>query len=218
MSLMLKIKEYFNTFILAVCAGMCIGVGGTVYLMCTSKLLGAVLFSVGLLTILVFGLKLFTGMTGYLFGEQSKLKYLITLILVWSGNFMGTFLVGLAVRNTRIAVTIIQTAQTLVATKLEDSWYSLMILGVFCGLLMYIGVDSFKKLQANYGALRTLMPIICVTTFIIAGFEHCIANMFYCTVAGLSLKSVIMILVVTVGNILGSFIIPTASLCIKTRS
>jgi formate/nitrite transporter FocA (FNT family) len=218
MSLMLKIKEYFNTFILAVCAGMCIGVGGTVYLMCTSKLLGAVLFSVGLLTILVFGLKLFTGMTGYLFGERSKLKYLTTLILVWSGNFIGTFLVGLAVRNTRIALTIIPTAQVLVATKLEDSWYSLMILGVFCGLLMYIGVDSFKKLQDNYSALRTLMPMICVATFIIAGFEHCIANMFYCTVAGLSLKSVIMILVVTVGNILGSFIIPTASLCIKTRS
>jgi formate/nitrite transporter FocA (FNT family) len=218
MSLMLKIKEYFNTFVLAVCAGMCIGVGGTVYLMCTSKLLGAVLFSVGLLTILVFGLKLFTGMTGYLFGERSKLKYLITLILVWSGNFTGTFLVGLAVRNTRIALTIIPTAQVLVATKLEDSWYSLMILGVFCGLLMYIGVDSFKKLQDNYSTLRTLMPIICVATFIIAGFEHCIADMFYCAVAGLSLKSVIMILVVTVGNILGSFIIPTASLCIKTRS
>jgi formate/nitrite transporter FocA (FNT family) len=218
MSLMRKLREYFNAFILAICAGMCIGVGGTVYLMCTSKLLGAVLFSVGLLTILVFGLKLFTGMTGYLFGERSKLKYLTTLILVWSGNFIGTFLVGLAVRNTRIALTIIPTAQVLVATKLEDSWYSLMILGVFCGLLMYIGVDSFKKLQDNYSALRTLMPMICVATFIIAGFEHCIANMFYCTVAGLSLESVIMILVVTVGNILGSFIIPTASLCIKTRS
>lgn len=215
---MLKLREYFNTFILAICAGICIGVGGTVYLMCTSKLFGAVLFSIGLLTILVFGLKLFTGMTGYLFGERSKLKYLITLILVWSGNFLGTFLVGLAVRNTRIALTIVPTAQMLVATKLEDSWYSLMILGVFCGLLMYIGVDSFKKLQDNYGALRTLMPIICVATFIIAGFEHCIANMFYCTVAGLSLESVIMILVATVGNILGSFIIPTASLCIKTRS
>ena len=214
---MRKLREYFNTFILAICAGMCIGVGGTVYLMCTSKLLGAALFSVGLLTILVFGLKLFTGMTGYLFGERSKLKYLLTLILVWSGNFLGTFLVGLAIRNTRIALTIIPTAQALVTTKLEDSWYSLMVLGVFCGLLMYIGVDSFKKLQDNYSALRTLMPIICVATFIIAGFEHCIANMFYCTVAGLSLRSVIMILVVTVGNILGSFIIPTASLCLKTR-
>lgn len=215
---MRKLREYFNTFILAICAGICIGVGGTVYLMCTSKLLGAVLFSVGLLTILVFGLKLFTGMTGYIFGEQSKLKYLLTLIVVWAGNFIGTFLVGLAVRNTRIALTIIPAAQTLVTTKLEDSWYSLMILGVFCGLLMYIGVDSFKKPQDNYSTLRILMPIICVATFIIAGFEHCIANMFYCTVAGLSLKSVIMILVVTVGNIVGSFIISTASLCTKTRS
>ena len=215
---MRKLREYFNTFILAICAGMCIGVGGTVYLMCTSKLLGAVLFSVGLLTILVFGLKLFTGMTGYLFGEQSKLKYFITLIVVWAGNFIGTFLVGLAVRNTRLALNIIPISQALVAAKLEDSWYSLMVLGVFCGLLMYIGVDSFKKLNDNYGTLRTLMPIICVTTFIIAGFEHCIANMFYCTVAGLSLKSLVMLLIVTAGNIIGSFIIPAASLCIKARS
>ena len=87
---MLKIKEYLSTFILAVCAGMCIGVGGTVYLMCTSKLLGAVLFSIGLLTILVFGLKLFTGMSGYLLGAQTKLKYILTLFVVWVGNFTGT--------------------------------------------------------------------------------------------------------------------------------
>jgi formate/nitrite transporter FocA (FNT family) len=186
--------------------------------MCPSKLLGAVLFSVGLLTILVFKLKLFTGMTGYIFGEQHKFKYILTLVITWVGNFVGTFLVGFLLRNSRLALTLIPAAQQVVAPKLEDSWYSLMILGVFCGLLMYIGVDSFKKLQDNYSALRTLMPMICVATFIIAGFEHCIANMFYCTVAGLSLKSVIMILVVTVGNILGSFIIPTASLCIKTRS
>lgn len=213
---MLKIKEYFNTFILAVCAGMCIGVGGTVYLMCTSKLLGAVLFSIGLLTILVFGLKLFTGMSGYLLGEQTKLKYLITLVVVWVGNFTGTAITGFAVRNTRLASVIVPAAQTVVNTKLEDSWYSLMLLGVFCGLLMYIGVDFFKKSQDKLSTLSTLMPIICVTTFIIAGFEHCIADMFYCVTAGLTVESLLVILWVTMGNIVGSFILPVVGFCVRS--
>ena len=213
---MLKIKEYFNTFVLAVCAGMCIGVGGTVYLMCTSKLLGAVLFSIGLLTILVFGLKLFTGMSGYLWGEQNKLKYIITLFVVWVGNFIGTAITGFAVRNTRLASVIVPAAQAVVNTKLEDSWYSLILLGVFCGLLMYIGVDCFKKSQDKLSTLSTLMPIICVTTFIIAGFEHCIADMFYCMAAGLTVESVWVILCVTIGNVVGSFILPMVGFCARS--
>lgn len=213
---MLKIKEYFNTFVLAVCAGMCIGVGGTVYLMCTSKLIGAVLFSIGLLTILVFGLKLFTGMSGYLWGEQNKLKYIITLFVVWVGNFIGTVITGFAIRNTRLASVIVPAAQTVVNTKLEDSWYSLILLGVFCGLLMYIGVDFFKKSQDKLSTLSTLMPIICVTTFIIAGFEHCIADMFYCAAAGLTVESVLVILCVTIGNVVGSFILPAVGFCVRS--
>lgn len=215
---MVKIGDYFKTFILAICAGICISIGGTVYLMCSSKLFGAVLFSVGLLTILVFGLKLFTGMSGYLFGESTKLKYILTLIIVWLGNFVGTFAVGTAIRNTRLAATAVPAAKAIVNTKIEDSWYSLIILGIFCGMLMYIGVDSFKKSRDQYSTLSTLMPVICVSTFILAGFEHCIADMFYCTVAGLSLESLVVIVLVTIGNVLGSFIIPLVGLSTKIRS
>jgi formate/nitrite transporter FocA (FNT family) len=171
------------------------------------------------MTILVFGLKLFTGMTGYLFGENNKLKYILNLAIVWLGNFCGTFLVGTAVRNTRLSSMLIPTAETIVAAKVEDAWYSLIILGIFCGMLMYIGVDSFKKSRDQHSTLSTLMPVICVSTFIVAGFEHCIADMFYCAVAGLNLYSLQVIMLVTVGNIIGSFIIPAVSFCTnKLRS
>ena len=215
---MIKVYDYFKTFILAIGAGLCISIGGTVYLMCPSKLLGAVLFSVGLLTILVFKLKLFTGMTGYIFEEQYKLKYVLALLITWIGNFTGTFLAGVLLRSSRLAITLIPAAQQVVSIKLEDSWYSLIILGVFCGMLMYIGVDSFKKSQNQFSTLSTLMPVICVSTFILAGFEHCIADMFYCVVAGLSARSLAVLLFVTFGNILGSFIIPTIGSFIKLRS
>lgn len=180
------IKKYLKTFALALCAGICIGIGGTVYLMCTSKLLGAMLFSVGLLTILVFKLKLFTGMTGYILEEQNKLNYILHLFVTWLGNFVGTFLVGFMLLNTRLSDNLVLVAETIAQTKLNDSWYSLIILGIFCGMLMFIGVDSFKKLQEknNFGSI--LMPIICVATFILAGFEHCIADMFYFMLAGYS--------------------------------
>lgn len=157
-------------------------------------------------------------MTGYIFGEQHKFKYILTLVITWIGNFTGTFLVGFLLRNSRIALTLIPAAQQVVNTKLEDSWYSLMILGVFCGMLMYIGVDSFKKSQNQFSTLSTLMPVICVSTFILAGFEHCIADMFYCVVAGLSIKSLIVLLFVTFGNIFGSFIIPAIGSYIRLRS
>ena len=95
------LKDYIKTFSLAIGAGICIGIGGTVYLMCTSKLLGAALFSVGLLTILVFKLKLFTGMTGYLL--ENKPNYLLHLLFTWIGNFIGTTLTSHLVLSTRLS-------------------------------------------------------------------------------------------------------------------
>ena len=60
------IKSNLKTLVLAIAAGFCIGIGGIVFLMQDSKLAGAFLFAIGLLTILVFKFNLFTGMIGYL--------------------------------------------------------------------------------------------------------------------------------------------------------
>ena len=151
-------------------------------------------------------------MTGYIFGEQHKFKYILTLVITWIGNFTGTFLVGFLLRNSRLALTLIPAAQQVVNAKLEDSWYSLMILGVFCGMLMYIGVDSFKKSQNQLSTLSTLMPVICVSTFILAGFEHSIADMFYFFIAkSFTLESFVFIGIVILGNTVGGMLMPAVS-------
>ena len=68
--------------------------------------------------------------------------------------------------------------------KLEDSLSGILILAFFCGMLMYIAVDGYKS-KGN-----PVILFLGVSVFILAGFEHCIANMFYFTVAGVwSLKS-----------------------------
>ena len=200
------IKDYLKTFILAISAGICIGIGGTVYLMCSSKLLGAFLFAVGLCAILVVGMCLYTGMVGYLF--SNKPIYILKLVVVWLGNFVGTAAVGGLMRLTRASNALASAAESVVAAKLADGHISLFILGIFCGILMFLGVDSFKKYWATKDFAAIFMPVICVAVFIIAGFEHCIADMFYFVAAGKIIECLPALVVITLGNSLGGALIP----------
>ena len=61
----MKKRELYNTFALATLAGIMIGFGGVIYLMCANKMVGALLFSFGLLTIVCQGFALYTGRVGY---------------------------------------------------------------------------------------------------------------------------------------------------------
>ena len=96
-----QIKKYVHMFALAVLAGIAIGIGGTVYLSMENKTAGALLFTVGLYTICVHGLNLYTGKVGYLVNEP--LSYVGCLLVIWFGNLAGTGLTAAAVSRTRIS-------------------------------------------------------------------------------------------------------------------
>ena len=199
-----QLKTYMREFALAVAGGCCIGIGGIIYMMCSTPLLGAFLFAVGLCTILMMGLKLYTGMVGYIL--NNKPKYLIDLLIVWLGNFVGTTVVGGLIRFTRIGDKLQQSANNIVQTKLDDNAVSLILLGVFCGILMFVGVDCFKTYWAGKDFAAVIMPILCVAVFILAGFEHCIADMVYFAVAGRIIEGLPVLLWVTIGNTLGGML------------
>ncbi len=96
-------------------------------------------------------------------------------------------------------------AQALCMVKLEDSLLSLFILGIFCGLLMYIAVDSYKQVQ------NPVILVAAVAAFILCGFEHCVADMFYFSMAGAwSLYAMICTVVISFGNVAGAILIPMA--------
>lgn len=199
-------KDHVKTLLQSYGAGICIGIGGTVYLMCQSKLLGAFLFAVGLCAILVFGLNLYTGMVGYLF--DNKPIYIVKLLIVWLGNFAGTATVGVLMRLTRAAKTIAESSGNVVKSKLDDGFLSLFVLGIFCGILMFAGVDSFKKHWEKKDFAAIFMPVICVAVFILAGFEHCIADMYYFVAAGKTVEGLWVLAAVTLGNSVGGVLIP----------
>ena len=177
-------------------AGMAISIGGCVYLGCEVKWVGAILFSIGLFTVFTFGLDLYTGKVGYL--VDNDLSYIPYLVLVIIGNFVGCLAVGLAMSS--------DAAVALAQTKLADPDYlRILFKGVFCGVLMFIAADYYKT-KKSY-----LATVFCVPVFILAGFEHSIADMFYfCAGNQFTLEALIFILVVILGNAIGGMIIPAA--------
>lgn len=195
-------KENGRIFLKAAAAGITIGIGGAVYLTLENRVIGAVLFGVGLYTIVLNGLFLYTGKVGYLISAKDKKAYILQLIFTWLGNFAGTALAAAAISATRIR-NLRRTAEVICKTKLADTPHSILILAVFCGILMYFAVDGFRE-KGN-----PLILFFCVTVFILCGFEHCIANMFYFSLAGAwSLRAVIYLLLMTLGNSVGGILLP----------
>ena len=192
------------SFLYSVLGGVCIGIGGTVFLSCENKVTGALLFCLGLFTICTFGFNLFTGKVGYVF--EQPLPYTGFVLSVWLGNLVGTGLVGYAVRATRIAG-IAEKAEALCQAKLNDGLVSIFILSILCNILMFIAVDGFKNNPHELG--KYLGIFLGVSVFILCGFEHCVANMFYFSVANVwSAKTVLYLLVMSVGNAVGGVLIP----------
>lgn len=197
------LKKNINILFKGIYAGMMIGIGGTVYLSISNSIIGAIFFSVGLLTICIYKMNLYTGMIGYII--ENKLNYIVTLLLTLIGNFIGTMITSLLVLNTRIANLSVR-AKEISSIKINDNYLSIFILSIFCGMLMYIAVNTFKK--GKDSIVRYLAIFICVIVFILSGFEHCIANMYYISLAKLwSLKAVLSMLIMILGNSVGSIFI-----------
>ena len=189
-----------------------IAIGGTVFLSIENKVIGASLFSIGLFGVLIYNLNLYTGKIGYLI-TNLNLKYIKELIITLIGNFIGACSVGFILRYTRIYDKIYEKSLMLANTKLNDNILSIFILSIFCGLLMYYAVNGFKK-QTDFG--KYLVVYLGVAVFILCGFEHCIANMYYFSVADIwSLKTLGYTGIMVLGNSIGSFIIPLCNLVIK---
>ena len=197
--------EKGRQFVSAVLAGMMIGMGGTVYLSQSNPVVGSFLFAVGLFTVVVFQLHLFTGKIGYL--PFQNLTYLIELLITWLGNLVGTFITATMVRNSRRYEGMAEWVEQIAAVKLNDSFLSIFLLAIFCGMLMFIAVDCFKTQKGS--TLQFIGVFVPVMVFILSGFEHVIANMFYFSLsASWSRHCFVSVLVMTLGNSIGGMLIP----------
>lgn len=205
-------KYNIEILIKSILAGIMIGIGGTIYLSLDNKIVGSILFAIGLFIIVVYSFNLYTGKMGYLINNFNK-KYIRELIITLIGNFIGTFFVGFVLRYTRIYTSISDKAKGLVDIKLNDTLISILILSFFCGILMYLAVNTYKEVKDIGKYLAVFLGVI---VFVLCGFEHCIANMYYFSVSSTwSLNTLLYLLVMILGNSLGGILIPLCNKVIK---
>ncbi len=192
-------------FLYAVFAGLAIAIGGTLYLSIENPVTGAIFFATGLFMILTFGMNLYTGKVCYIF-EKDK-DFVINVPIIWVGNLLGTWLGALLVKATRIATPLVEKAMVIADKKLSDDLLSIFILACFCNVLIFLAVDNFNN---NKHEIGKYIALIGVPAFILAGFEHCVANMFYFAMADTlwNSTSMLYILVMTAGNAVGGLVIP----------
>ena len=188
----------------SICAGILISIGGSVFLSCDNKYAGAIFFSVALLCICFKGYYLYTGKIGYIIADHRG-KDFAFLAIGLAGNLIVTFAVGALLRY--IIPAMGERAFDICTAKLEQNPFATFVRGFMCGILMYLAVSIYKEKNSSLGVL------FCVPVFILSGFEHSIADMFYFGASGIyNLKTALFILMVVLGNTFGGIILPLLTL------
>lgn len=196
-----------NNIKLSILSGLMIAVGGTIYLSCIAKgwtPFGAVLFAAGLYTICVYGFNLYTGKVGYIAYNFKDVNYIGLVILILVFNLITTYLLGIVCAYAFPA--IVEPAKKIYEAKLAAPLLRLLITGIFCGLLMFLAVDTWKK-GSPFGCF------IYIPVFIISGFDHSIANSFYNGVANgfadaFTMQNALVVITVIIGNAIGGMLVP----------
>lgn len=181
-------------------AGVMLTIGAGVFLSCDNKVVGAVAFSVALMVICMLGMYLYTGKIGMLAEDFSGINTVcvgVGLIGNYITATLGGFVLGL------VKPDLYEKAVALCQPKLEQEWYKAIILGLFCGVLMYTAVKGYANTK------QPIILVFCVAVFILSGYEHSIADMAYFGIARMFGPEVVgFLLLVVLGNTIGGMLIP----------
>ena len=155
----------------SVFAGILIGIAGWGFL--ANPILGMFLFCVGLIAVVKYRARLYTGTAGFLTGWSDVLPLLLILL----GNIIGCLAVAAVSLFSPLALP--EAATKVITARLETGWLGTGLLAIGCGLLMSLAVDFGRK---NRDFSDWLPLLFAVPAFILCGFPHCVADAFYCCV------------------------------------
>lgn len=197
--------ETLNTFMLAVLAGAFIALGAVFATTVTAgasgvlpfgvtKLLGGLVFCLGLILVVVAGAELFTGnnliIMAWASGKVSTAQLLRNWIIVYLGNFVGAMATALlmffsgqyAFGSGAVGLNVLNIA----TAKANLGFVQAIVLGMLCNALVCLAVWlTYSSRTTTDKILAILFPI---TAFVAAGFEHSVANMYFIPI-GLFVKS-----------------------------
>jgi formate transporter len=233
--------DFINLLTLAVLAGAFIAIGAQLATIAgidstlgwgATRILVGVVFSVGLILVVIAGAELFTGNTliimAWLGRRVTSWELARNWTVAYAGNFIGALLtVGLiyyagqwAMGGNRVGAAALEIANA----KVQLSFMEAILLGILCNALVNLAVWLCLSARSNIDKIFSIIPPI--GGFVAAGFEHSIANMYFIPigillrnndeamqVAGLTLDAtanltwsgflIDNLLPVTIGNIIG---------------
>ena len=179
------------------------------------KFLGAIVFSIAVLLIVMVGGELFTGNNLVMaFGAYDKSVSWKDVGKVWGisyiGNFVGCLILALIFVGAGASGTADYFAG-FINGKLSIPAGQMFFRAVLCNFFVCLAVLCGIKLKSESG--KFLMIVICISGFVVSGFEHCIAYMgiftvAFCMVPGLSVGAMLKsMVIVTLGNIVGGAVL-----------
>jgi len=195
---------WLASFMLAMVAGGGVGFGALYYTIVVSdpalsfavtRVLGGFVFTLGLALVLIGGAELFTGNNLIVMAWASRKVSTRTMLrnwtIIWFGNFFGAL--GLAVlvfyshhlemNEGQIALSVLNTA----AAKIRPDMVTLFFKGILCNVLVCAAVWlAYAGRSVTDKMVAVVLP---VSAFIAAGFEHCVANMYFLPLAWLLVQT-----------------------------
>lgn len=195
--------DFFRLFVLAILAGAFIGLGAEFFTLVIhdsnlavglTKLIGGVVFSLGLILIVLAGAELFTGNTlmviGFVDGRISSRQLLKSWATVYLGNFVGSLVLVLLMYYSKqwtLNGSLVGARALLIANnKVNLAFHVAFVRGILCNILVCLAV--WLCFGARSTTDKILAAIFPITAFVASGFEHCVANMYFIPM-GIALKN-----------------------------
>lgn len=187
-------KKPIKTFISAMMAGLFIALGFVFYTTTQTglsvgnigmdKFVGGLVFSTGLIAVIVCGVDLFTSSTlivvTRLDHHVSTAAMIKNWIIVYLGNFAGSLFLVLLLWGGKEAftlhgqwgLTVLETANA----KMHHTFGEAVCLGILCNMMVCLAV--WLSYSGRTLVDKMLIVILPIALFVASGFEHCVANMF----------------------------------------
>lgn len=222
-------QKWYKMLILAVLAGAFIAFGAAVATAAgayasNAALVKGLVFPVGLVLVIVCGSELFTGnclLISPLIGKDIKIGgFFKNLAIVYAGNFLGGLLIAVLVVYSHVQnQTVAEACVAAAAAKSNMGFGDALLRGILCNMLVCLAVWASMASSSTAGKIMALyLPVL---AFVVCGFEHSVANMYYLsaglmtgaeygiTAAGLNVGNALLycLLPSTMGNIIGGFLI-----------
>ncbi len=169
----------------SILSGILVGLGVVLQIQVQNTYIGAMLFSIALLVIIECNLKLYTGKIGFFKVKETK-----NLLIILMGNLVGVLIpIFCLLLKSGFYERVIEVSNT----KFSNGYLELFLYGLMCGILMFIAVYCKKP----------IITVFCIMTFILSGYEHCIADFPY-LVFNFNIEHLLKFLCIILGNSLGS--------------